>query len=241
MLRFITIEDQKEALERTVLAIRKTMIAHDYDYKISKFEKYDENLKKLIKDKTEQKVYILDIEMPVVSGLEIASEIRESGDWESMIIFVSAHPECKDDIFYSRLLAIDFISKYFEYEKRLEESLTKVLEIYNMKNALIFNYDYITYRVPIDRILYIEKLTGDKKCLIVTEGKRKYEVTSTLKEIKKKLTPEFYRAHKSCIVNTKKISEIDYVQNTIEFYDKTKINLLSERNKKGLKQYVSQY
>ena len=115
MLRFITVEDDLEALERTVMAIRTIMMPYDYDYRISKFTKYNEELEKMIKDPGEQKVYILDIEMSKVSGLEIASEIRENGDWESMIIFVSAHPECKDDIFYSRLMALDFISKYFEY------------------------------------------------------------------------------------------------------------------------------
>ena len=195
MLRFITVEDDLEALERTVMAIRTIMMPYDYDYRISKFTKYNEELEKMIKDPGEQKVYILDIEMPKVSGLEIASEIRENGDWESMIIFVSAHPECKDDIFYSRLMALDFISKYFNYEKRLEESLTKVLDIYNIKNTLIFNYDYITYRVPINKILYIEKITSNKKCLIVTESGEKFEVVSTLKELMKKLTTDFYHSH----------------------------------------------
>jgi len=117
MLRFITVDDNVEALEKTVLAIRKVMMPYDYDYKINKFTKYDEEFEKIIKDKGDQKVYILDIELPKVSGLEIASEIRENGDWESMIIFVSVHPECKDDIFFSRLMALDFISKFSNYEK----------------------------------------------------------------------------------------------------------------------------
>ena len=241
MLRFITCDDEKEALEKTVLAIRTIMMPYDYDYKISKFSKYDEELEKIIKTPGEQKIYILDIEMPKVSGLEIASEIRENGDWESMIIFVTAHPECKDDIFYSRLMALDFISKYYNYEKRLEETLTKILDIYNIKNTLIFNYDYITYRVPINKILYIEKITGDKKCLIVTENGEKFEVVSTLKKLMKNLTSEFYQSHKSCVVNTKKIYQVDYLTCTITFYNKMTTKLLSARCKKGIKQYVGEY
>lgn len=241
MLRFITCEDNDEALEKTVLAIRKIMMPYEYDYKISKFRKYNEELETIIKTPGEQKVYILDIEMPKVSGLEIASEIRENGDWESMIIFVSAHPECKDDIFYSRLMALDFISKYFNYEKRLEESLTKVLDIYNIKNTLIFNYDYVTYRVPINKILYIEKITSNKKCIIVTENGEKFEVVSTLKELMKKLTTDFYQSHKSCVVNTKKIYQVDYIDNLITFYNNTQTNLLSARCKKGLKKYVGDF
>ena len=238
MLRFITVDDNKEALEKTVLAIRTIMMPYDYDYKINKYTRYNEELERIIKDPGEQKVYILDIEMPKVSGLEIASEIRENGDWESMIIFISVHPECKDDIFFSRLMALDFISKFSNYEKRLEESLNKILEIYNVNTILNFTYDYVTYRVPTNKILYIEKVTGEKKCIIVSEDGKKYEVITTLKQLQKKLTPEFYQSHKSCIVNTKKISEVDYIDNTITFYNEEKTNLLSERCKKGIKEYV---
>ena len=157
-----------------------------------------------------------------------------------MIIFVSVHPECKDDIFYSRLMVLDFISKHFNYEKRLEESLEKVIEIYNNKNVLIFNYDYITYRLPINKILYIEKVTGEKKCIIVAENGKHYEVIATLKDLIGKLNKDFYQCHKSCIVNTKKISEVDYVLGLITFYNETKTNLLSNRCKKGLKKYIGE-
>ena len=241
MLRFITCDDDQEALEKTVLAIRKVMMPYDYDYKIDKFTKYTKEFEEIVKSKGDQKVYILDIELPKVSGLEIASEIRENGDWESMIMFVTVHPECKDDIFYSRLMVIDFISKYYQYEKRLEETLTKVLDIYNIKNTLIFNYDYVTYRVPINKILYIEKMTSEKKCLIVTENGEKFEVVSTLKKLLKELNEDFYQSHKGCVVNTKKIYQVDYITNTITFYNKTQTNLLSLRNKKGLKKYVGDY
>ena len=37
MLRFITCDDNNEALEKTVLSIRKLMMPYDYDYKINKF------------------------------------------------------------------------------------------------------------------------------------------------------------------------------------------------------------
>lgn len=241
MLRFITCDDDQEALEKTVLAIRKVMMPYDYDYKIDKFTRYTKEFEEIVKSKGDQKVYILDIELPKVSGLEIASEIRENGDWESMIMFVTVHPECKDDIFYSRLMVIDFISKYYQYEKRLEETLTKVLDIYNIKNTLIFNYDYVTYRVPINKILYIEKMTSEKKCLIVTENGEKFEVVSTLKKLLKELNEDFYQSHKACVVNTKKIYQVDYVTNTITFYNKVQTNLLSLRNKKGLKKYVGEY
>lgn len=239
MLKFVTCDDNTEALNKTVNAINKIMMPFDFEYKIQKFTQYNDSLKEIINSNNEQKVYILDVELPKISGLEIASEIRDSGDWESMIIFVSAHPECRDDIFFSRIMALDFISKFFNYDKRLEESLSKVLEIYGKKTTLTFTYDYTTYRIPVNKILYIEKVTNERKCIIVTESGKKYEVTATLKELENKLTNKFYKCHKACIVNTEKIYQVDYITNKILFTNNTESSLLSNRCKKGLRQYVS--
>ena len=64
---------------------------------------------------------------------------------------------------------------------------------------------------------------------------------STLKDLIKELNKDFYRSHKSCVVNIKKIEEVDYIDNQITFYNKVKTNLLSARCKKGLKQYIGNY
>jgi len=122
--------------------------------------------------------------------------------------------------------------------KKLEETLNKILEIYNINGILNFSFDYISYRVPANKILYIEKVTGDKKCIIVSEDGKKYEVIATLKELQKKLPLDFYQTHKSCIANTKKIEQVDYIENSITFCNEVTTNLLSERCKKGLKKYV---
>lgn len=241
MLRFITCDDKEETLDRLAQSVRRIMMPYDYDYNISRFTGYTEEFEKIVKESKEQKIYILDIEMPGISGLEIASEIRESGDWESIIIFVTVHPECKDDIFYSRILALDFISKYYNYESRLEQSLIKALEIFNVKNLLIFNFEHVTYRVPVNKILYIEKLQNEKKCIIVTESGEKFSVICNLKSIIPRLGVGFYQTHKACIVNTNKIYQVDYIDNLITFNNNEQTNLLSERKKKGLKNYVGNY
>ena len=48
---------------------------------------------------------------------------------------------------------------------------------------------------------------------------------------------DFYRSHKSCIVNTKQIYKVDYAENLITFYNNAQTDLLSVRNKRGLKEY----
>ena len=119
MLRFVVCEDNKDFLGRLCNVVNKVMMPYNFEYKISKFTQYSKEVEEIIEKKYEQKVYILDIELGDVSGLEIASEIREH-DLESIIIFVTCHNECKNDIFYSRLLAIDFIPKDKLWNSRFE-------------------------------------------------------------------------------------------------------------------------
>ena len=128
MLRFIVCEDNIEELNTAVQTITKTMMKYDeIEYKIQKFEKYDKKLQEVIKEPFDTKIYMLDVELPIVSGLEIASEIREIDD-NSHIVFVTAHPENKNDIFFSRLEAIDFISKGHNYEERIGETIEHILK-----------------------------------------------------------------------------------------------------------------
>ena len=115
MLKFIVCEDNIEELNIAVQTINKAMMKYDdIEYKIHKFQKYDEELHKIIKEPFDRKIYLLDVELPTIGGLEIASEIRED-DERSDIVFVTIHPECKNDIFYSRLEAIDYIEKGHKY------------------------------------------------------------------------------------------------------------------------------
>ena len=87
MLRFIICEDNKEHLDRLCNIINKVMMPYNFEYKINKFTQYNKEVEEIINNKTDIKVYLLDIELPVISGLEIASEIREN-DLESIIIFI---------------------------------------------------------------------------------------------------------------------------------------------------------
>lgn len=240
MIKFIICDDNVDALERASKTVTKRMINYDLEYKIYKFTKYDKSLKALIKEPWNIKIYILDIELPVVSGLEIASEIREDDD-ESTIIFVTAHSECKDDIFYSRLQAIDFISKYYNYEERLDKTIEHVLQKMYKNKTLDFTYDHVYTRLLYKEITYIEKSPSQNKCIIhLLNGDIKY-ISTTITKLNDELKPLFYQTHKSCIVNLSNIKKIDYANFTIYFKNGETTNLLSLPARKGLKKHVGSY
>ena len=240
MLRFVVCEDNKDFLNRLSNSINKVMMPHNFEYKIHKFTQYNEEVEDIIYNDNERKIYVLDIELPEISGLEIASMIRED-DIESIIIFVTSHLEFKNDIFYSRLIAIDYIPKDKYWEGRFEETVDCTVKTLNRKQVLMFEYNYNSYRIPYDSITHIEKVSDNKKCLIYIEDKNAYPINTTITELYKKLGPNFYRTHKSCIVNLDKVKEINYADNTITFTNGYCGYLLSNRNKKGLKEYVANY
>ena len=240
MLRYIICEDNKDFLGRLCTIVNKVMMPYNFDYKISKFTKYNKEVEEIIKRKSEQKVYILDIELPEISGLEIASEIREN-DIDSIIIFVTSHPEFRNDIFYSRLLAIDYIPKDRLWSSRFESTMQHTIKVINRRRVLLFDYNYNSYRIPFDEILYIEKMTDNQNCLINTENGEQYEIHTSMVKLLKKLGPNFFQSHKSCVVNIEKIRKINYIENIITFENGEYIDLLSSRNKKRLKEYVANY
>ncbi len=240
MLRFVICEDNKQYQEKISVIINKTMMQYNFEYKISKFTEYNEDLSKIIKNDTEQKVYILDIELPEISGLEIASEIRED-DLESSLIFLTIHPEFQNDIFYSRLLAIDYIYKGKLWQERFEETIIYTIKSIDKRRVLSFDFNYNSYRLPIKKILYIEKVQDNPKCKIVMEDGSIYEINKTISNLVDILGPSFYQSHKSCIVNIEQIKKINYSDSTITFNNGQTVYLLSSRNKKGIREYVANY
>ncbi len=240
MLRFIICEDNKEFLGRLHTIINKVMMPYNFEYKVNTFTKYSKEVEELIKKDNEQKIYVLDIELAEVSGLEIASEIREN-DLESIIIFVTAHPECRNDIFYSRLLAIDYIPKDRLWADRFEETINYVVKALNKQKVLLFDFNYNSYRIPFSDILYIEKVQDNQKCTIYTEDGKQYGIVSSIAELSRRLGQGFFQSHKSCIVNLEKIAKVNYNENIITFKNGTSAYLLSNRKKKQMRQYVGNY
>ena len=240
MLRFIICEDNQDFLNRLCTIVNKVMMPYNFEYKISKFTQYNKEVEEIIERKYEQKVYVLDIELGDISGLEIASEIREN-DLESVIIFVTSHTECRNDIFYSRLLAIDFIPKDKIWSGRFESTIEYTVKAINRKRVLVFEYNYNSYRIPFDNILYIEKVQDNAKCIINTEDGGQYEIIASISQLIKRLGPNFFQTHKSYIVNIEKIKKIDYADNLITFKNGESLYLLSNRKKKQLREYVSKY
>ena len=234
MLNFVVCEDNKVVREIIENIINKTLIMYDFDYVISSFEKYNNKLKNIIHKSSDIKVFILDLELPNKTGIDIVKEIR-SVDWDSVVIISTSHNELEMSLLKQKLLILDFISKFDNYEKRLSDTIHMVIKKLNIKKVLSFKCGKETCRLSYDDILYI---CNSKSIVRVVTIDKEYIAKDSLTSISKKLDDRFYRTHRSCYVNKDNIKSIDYKNNIICFVNDVKIDYLSRNYKKEMRKII---
>lgn len=234
MINFIICEDNKNVRDLHEVLISKITMPYDFDYTVHSFEKYNNNLKKIINTPSDLKIYILDLELPGKTGLEIAQDIRKV-DWDSIIIVLTSHDELELKLFKEKLLIFDFISKFDNYEKRLTDSINLVIRNLNCRSALVFKQDKEIYHIKYDNILYIFRDNTKNKTKIKAIDKE-YYVRDTLTNVAKQLDNRFYQTHRACYVNLNNIKCADFKNDIIYFTNDDSIDYLSRNYKKGLKE-----
>lgn len=239
MINFIIYEDNNITKEEYSNIINKFMLKQDISYKIIGINSYNTKNMTLIKNLDGKKIFIIDIEVPGKSGLDLAREIRENKDWASPIIICSSHKELKNTGFTSRLLMLDFITKDKNVLDNLEKTLEVAFDILDCHKSYNFRYNGEYYQVPYENILYIEKNLNDNYATIITK-RSKYTTKDTIINIFSILNDDrFLKCSRSCIVNTDNILAIDFINNTIDF-GKHKTDLISRDGKKVLKDFVKE-
>ncbi len=234
-MNFILYEDDEVFISRYREVINKLMGKSKMDYKICSIKKYNDETIEQLNSIVGRKVYLLDVEVPGLNGIDLARKIRKNGDWVSPIVVVTSHDEFKVVGFTGKILMLDFISKLEEsLENNLIETLKVALKIQSYRPSYDFSYKGDYFSLPYDDIIYFEKNLRDNSSIIVCENDD-YIVRKTISEIDNELeNANFLRTHRSCIVNLDKITKIDYDAGTIYFKD-VSIDLLSRSNKSILK------
>ena len=115
MVNFIIYEDKDYIRKEYESIIHKLMGENDAAYRIYQFASYNNQVNSFIKSNSGLNIFILDIEVPGKSGLDLAREIRASGDMESQLIIVTAHKEMLENTFLNRSLVLNFVSKFDNY------------------------------------------------------------------------------------------------------------------------------
>lgn len=238
MINFIIYEDNKKWQEHYKKAILN-VIGHKEDkFQIITFDKYTKETKKKIESLIGKNIFLLDMEVPGKSGLDLAREIRNTGDWVSQMIMITSHNCFKEEGFTSKVLMLDFIDKSEDLEENIRSAIVVALRIHSHYKSFHFMYDNELYQIPYQDILYFEKELNNNYTSIFTKTD-KYKIKQSIKnlECELKTAPCFFKTHQSCIVNLQNITHVDFPNNTITFPNHT-IQLLARNKKKELKEKI---
>lgn len=235
MINFIVVDDNNKFLNIIVSTITNVMMKNKFMYKVNTYLEYDDEFFSIMKSSLPNKIYILDIETKVSSGIDVARKIRKS-DVDSVIIFATVHNEAGLVLIKDDLMFLSFLFKFDDFEKKLYNSITKALQFINHKSFIRFNDKGTLYTLPINDILYITRDSYDRKCRIITYY-NEYRVNLSLKELFDLCDGVLVKSHRCCLVNKDKIRVVNKKVNTIEFDNGLVIDLLSSNYKKGFELY----
>lgn len=232
MLNVIICEDNRRDLEKVVQLVDSFMIKNKCNYQKHIYRDFNDDFMKLVKTKMPFRIYILDIETPSRSGIDVAREIRNK-DLDSVIIFMTGHDELGRVILQNDLMFLAFVNKFDNMGKRLNDVLHKAIDLVKMKRTIRIEDGTNTYIIDLNDILYFTKETFDRKTTIKTDY-ADYRVRKSLAQIYEMLDDRFIYSHRACIINKTRISRIDRSKRIIYFDNGEYTDLLSDKYKKEM-------
>ncbi|MCD8023172.1 MAG: LytTR family DNA-binding domain-containing protein [Lachnospiraceae bacterium] len=162
-------------------------------------------------------ILLLDVEMPGMSGLALAKQIRKT-DQRAEIVFVTSHAEWIGEGY--EVDALHYLVKPVR-----DEMIEKVLDRAAQRLAqeppsILISCDGDTIRIPEDAIRYVEASAHYIEIHTDTEI---YRVKETFSGFQERLSDRFFKTHRSYLVALPRIRRISRTCVTLD--DKTEIPL----------------
>lgn len=207
VVKFVIVDDDKEEIKHIEELLDEIVLGDEK--KVVTFTKVNDELKKELKNVEERKIYILDIELGgKVSGISIAKLIRDV-DYESEILFITNHDKMFEVCHRSVYEVFDFIEKFHEFDKRFKKDIREILKRNFDNKMFCYKVNGVVLNLYYKNILYIYRETEDRKLMIVTDT-NKFMIAMNIKDILPKLDSRFKQCHRSCIVNTLRVQELNF-------------------------------
>ena len=220
-------DDEAPARENIVTCLENYMIERRVDVSYELFDHY-----KKLKDRIDDfDVFIMDYQMPDVDGLDFAHIIREKYSDTKTIIFVTSFSDIVYDAFSVR--AHRFLVKPVD-EKKFFEAMDNCIDSQGREKYITVKSDGMTNIINSDDIYYIE--VQKKECIIRLESDS-LVVHRAIADFEKELEGYgFFRAHRSFLINIRKIKCFN--NRSLEFRNGEKIEISSRKYPDLCKEYL---
>ena len=206
MINCIIVEDELPAREEL-----KYFLNEEKEIKlIEEFESPLDTLNFLEKNKID--VVFLDINMPDMNGINLGKIISKIYP-EVKIIFITAYKDYAVDAF--EVKAFDYLLKPYS-EERIRNLLKSLVSTKSVDNILNRNTSLKKITINMDEKIYVLSLTdvdyieANEKETLIFANKKRYVSKIKISKWEEMLEGyNFYRSHRSYIINLDKIVEIE--------------------------------
>lgn len=204
-MRIVTCDDDQAVIDN----IKAIIFRNDQAPKDIELTSYSNSTKLLsaLEDGKDYDIFLLDILMPEINGMELAKAIRRT-DKTSLIIFLTSSPEFAVDSY--DVNAFGYLLKPVS-ETKLFALLSKARLLFGnrqQKELQIISKKTIM-SISVNAIVYIESFRN--KLIYRLNNNELIESYGTIKELKSKLNKynQFAQPHRSYIINMEYIKSLD--------------------------------
>lgn len=173
------------------------------DCPVEIFSSGEELLSFLSREKRRFSLYLMDISLPGISGIETAAAIRERDPY-ALIIFITDYKEYVYEVFET--LPYRFITKPIDkdiFHKAISDAVNYITD---RGELFHFHVDRIQYQIPFQEIIYFE---SNLRRVTLHTGKEAFSFYGRLRDLSEHLNPMlFVRTHASYLVNMEYIRSI---------------------------------
>lgn len=200
-LKIVILEDKKSELAHLIQVLNDWSISRKFHIEILSYSSGEELFEKNKDNITEDiAVFLLDIQMKKINGIDVAKVLRKNG-YEGDIIFLTSFREY---VFKGyEVHALNYLLKPVEAKSLylcLDEIAKKLTG-----NAYVYRYKQEIITIPYKDII---SFSSSLHSVDILTTKGTFQQYSTLNAILGHLPGEFIRIHKSCIVNIAHINKI---------------------------------
>lgn len=182
-------------------------------------------------------ILFLDVEMPDINGIELASRIRQIPDPNVKIVFISSYPEYMKQSF--QVHAYEYLTKPLErdiFKKEMNRMVTDIIE--QMSAKLILTVDGQKELIFLDELLYIKCTASKSKRLDFVLDDRVIHSHGTIADYEKMLAGSgFICPSRSYLIHLK---FVQYIRKDELVLTNNHVIPISRRKEKAIRDYFNQ-